>query len=150
MASLTRDLPAFLAYYCVLNGLGSGTCYFVPLVCGWEYFPHKKGIVSGVILAGYGFSSFIFAQVSTALVNPEHKNPDVEVPDSDLTFYDSSVADRVPYMLQTLVYIWIGLLAISIVLISRPPPNEVYPGEPDEEDFREENVVTGPESPKSE
>ena len=41
-------------------------------------------------------------------------------------------------------------MAVSIVLISRPPPNEVYDGEPDEEDFREENVVTGPESPKSE
>ena len=55
LASFAQSLPVFLAYYCIMNGLGNGVCYFIPLVCGWEYFPHRKGIVSGVILAGYGF-----------------------------------------------------------------------------------------------
>ena len=75
MSSYTTNLPAFLCFYCIMNGLGCGCCYFVPLVCGWEYFPEKKGIVSGVILAGYGFSTFIFSLVSTALVNPNGDNP---------------------------------------------------------------------------
>ena len=71
LSSFTRNLWLFMLFYGILNGLGSGMCYFVPLVCGWEYFPHKKGLVSGLVLAGYGFSSFIFSLVSTYLVNPD-------------------------------------------------------------------------------
>ena len=109
-----------------MNGLGTGVCYFVPLVCGWEYFPQKKGIVTGMILAGYGFSSFIFSQVSTALANPNHENPDVEAEGTDITFYGSSVTDRVPYMLQTLATIWVFFLLTAIVLITRPAKDEVF------------------------
>ena len=44
-----------------MNGLGCGMAYFVALICCWEYFPKRKGLVTGVILGGYGFGSFIFA-----------------------------------------------------------------------------------------
>ena len=61
LSSYTRSLGEYLACYCGLNGLGCGTCYFVALICSWEYFPNKKGLVTGIILGGYGFGSFIFA-----------------------------------------------------------------------------------------
>ena len=61
ISSFTTNIWIFLITYCMMNGLGIGSCYFIPLVCGWEYFPNRKGLVSGIILAGYGFSSFIFA-----------------------------------------------------------------------------------------
>jgi hypothetical protein len=47
-------------------------CYFVPLVCAWEYFPHKKGLMTGIIIGAYGFGSFFFSLLSTKLVNPDH------------------------------------------------------------------------------
>ena len=112
-----------------MNGLGSGVCYFVPLVCGWEYFPKRKGFVSGVILAGFGFSSFIFSLLSTHLVNPNHENPTIEDKATGVTYFDANVADRVPYMLRTLVYIWSVLVFIAIVLITRPSAQDM-------EDFR--------------
>ena len=121
LASYTRDIVSFLIFYCVFNGLGTGCCYFIPLVCGWEYFPHKKGMVSGTILAGYGFAAFIFNLVSSKLVNPTGANPTVTVPGSDITFFDSSVSDRVPIMLRTLVFIWVWLILAALALITRPP-----------------------------
>ena len=45
-------------------------CYFVALICAWEWYPDRKGLVTGLTLGGYGFGSFIFAQISTKLVNP--------------------------------------------------------------------------------
>jgi OFA family oxalate/formate antiporter-like MFS transporter len=65
LSSYTKSLPPYLTLYTVFNGLGSGTCYMVPLVCAWEYFPEKKGMVTGVIIAAYGFGSFFFSLLST-------------------------------------------------------------------------------------
>ena len=94
-------------------------CYMVPLICGWEWFPNNRGLVTGVTLGGYGFGSFIFAQVSTQLVNPDNLSTDPNLTDGNIDFFDPEVADRVPYMIQTLVYIWIFIVFISVLLISR-------------------------------
>jgi len=118
LSSLTESIGPYLAYYCLMNGLGCGMCYLVPMICGWEWFPEKKGLVSGLVLGGYGFGSFIFALVSTHLVNPDNIAADIKDPDDDnITFFGPEVADRVPYMIQTLVYIWTGLAFVSICLI---------------------------------
>ena len=119
-SSLVTAIGPYLAFYCLMNGLGCGMCYMVPLICGWEWFPTSKGLVTGCTLGGYGFGSFIFSQVSTKLVNPDNKQADVSDPENpDITFYGPEVADRVPYMIQTLVYIWAGLALIGVLLISR-------------------------------
>jgi len=121
-SSLTTSIGPYLAFYCLMNGLGCGMCYMIPLICDWEWFPENKGIVNGFTLCGYGFGSFIFSQVSTHLVNPDNKQADVTDPDDPtITYYGPEVADRVPYMIQTLVYIWTGLALVGVLLISRKP-----------------------------
>ena len=76
-SSFTKKLGPYLSLYTGMNGLGCGTCYMVPLVCGWEYFPAKKGLVTGIVIGAYGFGSFAFSLISTALVNPTGANPDI-------------------------------------------------------------------------
>ena len=103
-----------------MNGLGCGMNYFLPLICGWEWFPNNKGFVTGCTLFGYGFGSFIFSQVSTKLVNPHNSSP-IKNSDSNIDYYGPEVAERVPMMIRTLVYIWAGIVFISSLLISRKP-----------------------------
>ena len=119
LSSFTRSLGEYLTLYCGMNGLGCGMSYFVALICSWEYFPDKKGLVTGIILGGYGFGSFIFAQISTKLVNPTGASPTVYDPNNDVTYFDEAIADRVPSMIRTLVYIWIFLVVIGVALITR-------------------------------
>lgn len=119
MASFTSTLVPFTVLYCMLNGIGCGICYFVPLICSWEWFPKSKGLITGLILGGYGFSSFIFAQVSTRLVNPDNLLPTIYDEKNRVTYFGDQVADRVPYMIRTLATIWTVLVVISISLISR-------------------------------
>ena len=69
-SAYTKNLGAYLACYTIMNGMGSGMIYMIPLICGWDYFPDRRGLVTGICLTGYGFGSFIFTQVSTAIVNP--------------------------------------------------------------------------------
>ena len=60
----------FLLLYSVVGQLGYGICQYPHIIAAWEWFPDHKGLITGIISAGYGFGTFVFAQVSTALVNP--------------------------------------------------------------------------------
>ena len=72
LTSFTTSLNMFVFLYGVTNGLGTGMCYFVPLVCAWEYFPEKQGLITGIMLGAYGFASFFFGLISTFVVNPNN------------------------------------------------------------------------------
>ena len=48
-------------------------------MCGWEWFPNNKGLVSGLVVAGYGFGAFIFGFITTHIANPNDFKP--EIPD---------------------------------------------------------------------
>lgn len=60
-SSYTKSLTPFLALYTGCNGIGTGMCYFIPLVCAWEHFPERKGLMTGIIIGAYGFASFAFS-----------------------------------------------------------------------------------------
>ena len=109
----------FIFLYCVLQGIATSTCYFVPLICGWEWYPNNKGLVTGIILGGYGVGAFTFGNISTMLVNPNEENPNIYDTANDVTYYDSHVADRVPFMFRTLVYMWSVVVLLSLFLIRR-------------------------------
>ena len=90
-----------------------------PLICAWEWFPKKKGLITGIMVSSYGFSSFIFSLTSTELVNPDDLRPTIYDKENDVSYFDKTVANRVPTMLRILSLIWIVLVITGIVLISR-------------------------------
>ena len=44
----------------------------VPIHHGWLWFPDNPGLVSGIIIGGYGFGAFIFDNVATKVINPDN------------------------------------------------------------------------------
>lgn len=70
----------------------------VPLICCWEYFPERKGLITGIIVGAYGFGSFVFNQISSALVNPESLKPTILIHNgkSEIKYYTPDVANNVP------------------------------------------------------
>ena len=113
-----------MVLYCMLNGVGCGMSYLVPLICAWEWFPERKGMMTGLIVGGYGFASFIFAFLSTKLVNPNDMKPDIYDATNKVTYFGDEVADRVPYMIRTLASIWTIFVVIAVCLITRKPQSE--------------------------
>ncbi len=49
-----------LAFLGVLAGAGIGLAYVVPIATSVKWFPDKKGLVSGLAVAGFGFGAFIW------------------------------------------------------------------------------------------
>ncbi|MDO9537202.1 MAG: OFA family MFS transporter [Thermoplasmata archaeon] len=44
----------------IIGGAGIGLAYVVPIATGVKWFPDKKGLVTGLAVAGFGFGAFIW------------------------------------------------------------------------------------------
>jgi len=51
-------------FYGVIGGIGCGINYMVPLVCAWDHFPNRKGLMTGIIVGAYGFGSFLYSRIA--------------------------------------------------------------------------------------
>ena len=47
----------------ILGGAGIGLAYVVPIAVGMKWFPDKKGLISGIAVAGFGFGATIWVKV---------------------------------------------------------------------------------------
>ncbi len=72
LASTTKESPAMLYIgFGILCGLGAGFAYNAVMgtICAW--FPDKQGLISGILLMGFGLSSFIIGKVFAAIAPPD-------------------------------------------------------------------------------
>ena len=122
VSSFTKSIMAFVCSFGILGGIGAGITYFIPMICAWEYFPKRKGLVTGIIVGAYGFGSFIYIQVATKIVNPHNHGTSIESynKDSMVSFFGEDVANNVPRMWRFLCCLWVLHILLSISLISRP------------------------------
>ncbi len=68
IAGMTGDSPVLLYLgFGVLGGLGAGFSYNAVMSTVSQWFPDKQGMVSGILLMGFGISSFIIGKVYTAV-----------------------------------------------------------------------------------
>lgn len=74
-STFVTNYTAFIFLYGICFGIGIGSSYMAPLMCGWEHYPERKGLVSGIVIGGFGFGSFFFNIISTFLVNPDDVAP---------------------------------------------------------------------------
>jgi hypothetical protein len=91
----------------------------VPMNHGWLWFPNRPGLVSGIIIGGFGIGTFIFNFVCTALVNPDNLTAVNEK-------FPEEVNQRVPKMMLvlTLSNICIVLLALVLIFPGRDPTSQ--------------------------
>jgi len=74
-------------------GIGSGIAYMAPLKNLWKYFPNRKGLVSGLVVCGFGSSALIFNTIADKYINPDRLLPE-EIGSNK--YYPESVANNYP------------------------------------------------------
>jgi len=55
--------------YGVMGGFGMGFTYATTIACAQKWFPHKKGLVTGIIVSALGFGGVVFAFVIEGLID---------------------------------------------------------------------------------
>ena len=90
--SLTKTFNELFVIWAI-KLIGAGFCYFAPLMTGWEWWEGREGIVTGVVLGAFGFSSFIFSFIASAIINPNNEQP-MQLSDGNI-IYSPEIATRV-------------------------------------------------------
>ncbi len=68
LASFTTSLFYLYITFGFIVGLGNGFGYATPIPVGSKWFPDKRGLVVGLMVAGYGGGSAIFGPVANLLI----------------------------------------------------------------------------------
>ncbi len=58
------SLPGLLITVGVIAGAGIGLAYVVPIAVGVKWFPDKKGLITGLAVAGFGFGALLWIKVA--------------------------------------------------------------------------------------
>ena len=120
IASLCTSWWPFVFFYAFVYPLGIGVVYYVPIICGWEWFPEKRGFATGAVVSGFGLGSFFFGFLTTAIANPNNLRPHTLEVEGD-TYFPDEVAENVPKMLRICLIFWFILCLIGIFTVRRNP-----------------------------
>ncbi len=61
-------LAWLVATYAVLGGIGIGMAYVCPIATCVKWFPDKRGLITGLAVAGFGAGAFFFAPLARGLI----------------------------------------------------------------------------------
>ena len=115
LATQMQTFATFTLFYVLGFGM-QNFVYMVPIHHGWLWFPGHPGLVSGIIIGGYGFGAFIFDNVATHVINPDN------LPiDTDTGLYPTSVNDNFKKMMYTLIGSWFAITLIGLITIFPGP-----------------------------
>jgi OFA family oxalate/formate antiporter-like MFS transporter len=80
LSSFATNIWFLVLTYGIIAGSGVGLVYGCPIAMGAKWFPDKKGLVVGLIVAGFGGSALITGKIANALI------PSVGLPATFLYF----------------------------------------------------------------
>lgn len=63
-----HSLPLLYLFYGFIGGVGLGTGYITPVSTLVKYFPHNRGLATGLAIMGFGFAGLIAAPVMQLLI----------------------------------------------------------------------------------
>ncbi|KAK3256401.1 hypothetical protein CYMTET_34464, partial [Cymbomonas tetramitiformis] len=114
-AAQCRSVGALITVYGLVFGVGTGIAYSAPLVCGLRHLPTQKGLVSGIITAGFGAGAFLFNYISTWLVNPAGHAPVGG-------YFGPEVTANIPFMFNALGCCYFLMVTLAGFLLKNPSP----------------------------
>ena len=115
------SIPLFYLGYGVIGGAGIGLGYVTPVATAAKWFPDRKGLVTGIVVMGFGVGAFLLSKVLAPFL--------VLQTESDLTY----------------VFLWLGIVFACILLPSSfvlsDPKAAVVPAAADDDPMEFEDTV---------
>ncbi|KAF5405359.1 hypothetical protein PHET_01176 [Paragonimus heterotremus] len=99
--------------YSMIMGFGLGLGYSVSLAVATSWFPSRTGLVTGIVVSGFGLGPLVFTPAQMELINPDN----VQVNNRTRQMTDDTVLDRVPNALVLLGALLFALQFIGMFLL---------------------------------
>lgn len=68
VASRATSLAVFVIGFSVIGGLGIGAAYVCPIATCVKWFPDKRGLITGLAVAGFGAGGLVFTPIAKYLI----------------------------------------------------------------------------------
>ncbi|MDY0004970.1 MAG: OFA family MFS transporter [Polyangia bacterium] len=68
VASFAPNLAVFVLGFSVIGGIGIGAAYVCPIATCVKWFPDKRGLITGLAVAGFGAGGLVFTPIAKSLV----------------------------------------------------------------------------------
>jgi OFA family oxalate/formate antiporter-like MFS transporter len=68
IASQAESIAGMVIGYGIISGIGIGFAYVCPIACGVKWFPDKRGLISGLSVAGFGAGALIVGPLAQGLM----------------------------------------------------------------------------------
>lgn len=104
-----KSIPLFYLGYSVIGGVGIGLGYVTPVSTVAKWFPDKRGLVTGVVVMGFGVGAFLMSKMLAPLL------------------LSGTKGDLVPVFFSLGVLFAVVLLPVTSFL-DNPPPGYVPGG----------------------
>ncbi|CAD5225055.1 unnamed protein product [Bursaphelenchus okinawaensis] len=118
--TIKHSFLSFLFTYGFMFGLGQGIAYVIAVSCVINWAPHMVGLGSGIVAAGFGISSSIFAPIQTRMINPDNLAASKEG-----YFNETALLERVPDTFLSLSIVYGLMQLIGLIVVCDPPQDFV-------------------------
>ena len=121
-AALCGPNQFWVFFICYVIGFSiiQGSVYMLAVHHCWLWFTGSPGLVSGIIIGGYGLGALIFDQVTTLVINPYHDTFDKET-----NSFKQEVNDRFRMMLLTEIACFAVFAIVGFFCIFEGPKQPV-------------------------
>lgn len=68
IASVAQSLAVFVIGFSIIGGIGIGTAYVCPIATCVKWFPDKRGLITGLAVAGFGAGALVFTPVAKSFI----------------------------------------------------------------------------------
>lgn len=68
VASYANSLGMFVLGFSIIGGIGIGTAYVCPIATCVKWFPDKRGLITGLAVAGFGAGAIVFTPVAKSFI----------------------------------------------------------------------------------
>ncbi|MBU3956261.1 OFA family MFS transporter [bacterium] len=69
LSGFATSLFYLCAVYGVIGGIGTGFAYVTPVATVVKWFPHKKGLMGGIVVFGFGAGAFILSPAVRRIIS---------------------------------------------------------------------------------
>ncbi len=70
----------FILFYSIYAGIGVGFIFFLPVICGWSFFPLIKPVIGGWVTGWASLASMYYVEIAILMLNPNREKPTIKVP----------------------------------------------------------------------
>lgn len=116
--AIDTNYSILVAVYGFGSGAGCGATYISNIIAGQQWYPLRKGLVSGIVIGGFGLGGLLFSPLQTFYMNSANIRPDSQ------QLFPQVVYTKLPSLFLYMGCLFAVMQAIGLFLANPAPHHD--------------------------